>query len=197
MRGVLHRAPWMMAGVIAIGLATTFACTSSDDALSSSSGNTGVVDGGDEDTSSPASSDASKDAKSDAPSKTDASTSSSSGSSGGAQLTIADGQSQPRFTKRSFSDYTCPEVPGLGKVVEWPIPQDIASATGLPAGGTYRLRVEGAAADNVVIQSTTKTYFQGDQPILITQTGSLPLTTLTAITPATGTVTLEGTWSCP
>jgi hypothetical protein len=114
----------------------------------------------------------------------------------GDAITISD--SDARFTTRSFTDYTCPDVPGLGRVLRWVIPQDIRVALNLPTGAYFQ--IESASDKNVLIAAPPapdKQYFVGSEPINVALSGMLPQTIMKSSSPATGEITVAGKWTCP
>lgn len=107
---------------------------------------------------------------------------------------------QSRFSPRAFSDYTCPNVPGYGRVISWTIPSTLAAALTLPGAGPFTLRVTSGNSKNVSIfgPSPSETvYFEGSTTIALTNRGTFPTTTLDAKPPLTGELLLDGKWICP
>lgn len=105
-----------------------------------------------------------------------------------------------RFPDQYFSSYTCPTEPGLGKVISWTVPANIATAIGLPGAGPFRLRVSSGNNNNAQIlgpapQNTV--YFEGDVLIALLANGEVPVVTLVSKPPASGGVILSGRYTCP
>jgi hypothetical protein len=105
-----------------------------------------------------------------------------------------------RFADQYFSNYTCPTEPGLGKVIAWTLPANIATALGIPGTGPFRLRVSSGNNNNAQIlgpapQNTV--YFEGDVLIALLANGEVPVVTLASKPPASGGVILQGRYTCP
>ena len=61
------------------------------------------------------------------------------------------------------------------------------------------MRIESGNSDNVTVRGAGDfdVWFEGTQEIAIPERDTLPLVTMNAVSPRTGTLTLSGAWTCP
>jgi hypothetical protein len=122
------------------------------------------------------------------------------GGSGTNQITLTD--SMKRFSSLTLSQVDCsmetnPSDP-TGGLIGFALPSSFGQETGAGAGSwTFNITQDSMGNLRIIGGATAAIVFEGTAAIQYGGSGSVPSTMLSASTPATGSITAQGTWSCP